>query len=475
MCAGDLMKRRVEEACHRRAYFALQSLRGRPVERDIRELQARERLDRPAHERMIAEALRETLRYAYTHVPLYATRPWRESVSRSDPTDLAAWPVLERQVVREHAGELLAKGSAFGRFYRNSSASTGTPLRVAWNPQAAAWGWANEYRVMLWYGVKPGIRTLLLWGSHHRLQDWVRNCRGFLTTELTHERLEEAAQYVLKRRPVLCMGLPSALTQLARHIRANHPQAPWPLVPFAKVGGEQLYPFQREELHRQLGTKVVEFYGCTEVGPIAAECPAGSMHLMTDNSYVEIFKDGAPAKPGEFGEIVATSLTNRAMPLVRCKIGDSGRISPDPCPCGRPYPVLTDLVARSADLFITADGRKVHGSALALGLRELLANAPLGVVRQVLFQQVEPLLWKVLVESDGELDAGLRTQLTQLVRTNFGEACEVRIERVSVVPREASGKYRYYRPAAPKTQPGTVKVGIEADYKRSRDDRLKMV
>jgi phenylacetate-CoA ligase len=469
------MQRPIEQACHRGAYFTLQRLRGRPVDRYIHALQGRERLDRTSHERLIATELREALQFALAHVPLYSTEPWRESLSRSDAAELAAWPVLERQTVRERGAELLARGSALGRFYRSSSASTGTPVRVAWNPHGAAWGWANEYRVMLWYGVEPCVRTLLLWGSHHRLQDRIRNCRGFLTTELTQERLEEAAQYVLERRPLLWIGLPSAMMQLARYIRANYPQAPWPLVPFAKVGGEQLYPFQREELHKQLGTKVVEFYGCTEVGPIAAECPEGSMHLMTDNSYVEIFRDGVPAPPGEFGEIVATSLRNRAMPLVRCKVGDSGRISLDPCPCGRPFPVLTDLVARVADLFMTADGRRVHGSALANGLRELVPAAPLGAIRQVLFQQVDPLHWKVLVESDAGFDAAIAARFVELVRTHFGELCDVQIDRVALIPREPSGKFRYYRPAMLRTTQPAAEVLVEADYTLSRVDRVKMV
>jgi phenylacetate-CoA ligase len=172
------------------------------------------------------------------------------------------------------------------------------------------------------------------------------------------------------------------------------------------------------------------------------------MHLMSDNSYIEIFKDGAPVAPGEYGEIVATSLRNRAMPLVRCKVGDSGRISPERCRCDRPYPVLTDLLARAADLFVTADGRQVHGSALANGLRELLADTPLSAIRQLLFQQVDPLHWKVLVESPAGFEPAVAARLIEMVRANFGEICDVQVERVALVPREASGKFRYYRPAA---------------------------
>ena len=101
---------------------------------------------------------------------------------------------------------------------------------------------------------------------------------------------------------------------------------------------------------------------------------------------------------------------------------------------------------------MTADGAKVHGSQLGVGLQELLGATPLGVIRQVLFQQIDPLHWKVLVESGDGFDASLAAQLTELVCSNFGRQCAVEIERVSVVPRETSGKFRYYRPPGPQRE-----------------------
>ncbi len=468
------MSRALDQTWHRAAYLTLQQLRGRPVGRFIRNLQARERLGRAAFKRMIDTELVQQLRFARTKVPLYSSRPWSQSLARGDPGELSFWPILDRATVRARGAELLVRGTRPGAFYRSSSASSGEPLRIAWNPHGAAWGWANEYRVMLWYGVAPGVRTLLMWGSEHRLQDWVRNCRGFLTTALTPQRLDEAAQYLLKRRPDLIMGLPSALVMLGRHIRTNYPDAPLPLVPFAKLGGEQIYPFQRAELEKHFGATVVEFYGCTEVGPIAAQCPAGAMHLLSDNVHVEICRDGEPVRDGEFGDIVATSLSNRAMPLVRCRIGDSGAISPDPCSCGRPYPVLSQLVGRASDVFMAADGTKVHGSQLGAGLQKLLGSTQLGVIRQVLFQQIDPLHWKVLVESGGGFDAALAAQLTELVRISFGQQCGVEIERVSVVPREPSGKFRYYGPPGLRNTAPSAPV-IAVDFDRKHQDRLKMV
>jgi phenylacetate-CoA ligase len=415
----------------------------------MRRLRQWERLTRSEFEEITRSLLADTLRYAYETVPFYKLGEQSQAFRRADARSIEAWPVLERQALRTNLVDLLSTRKPVGTFYRCSSASTGDPVRVAWNPHGAAIGWANEHQAMLWHGVPPGVDTLLFWGYGNQAVNWVRNYRVFRTTQLTPDVLEEATRYVLRTQPTLCVGLPSAIAEWARYVRANHPHQPRIHVPFMKLGGEQIYRFQREELEQFFGSRVVETYGCTEMGPIGAECTAGSMHILTSHVHLEIFRDGAPVPEGEFGDIVATSLSNRAMPLVRCKIGDSGRISPDPCTCGLPYPVLQDLVGRVNDLLLAADGSRVHGSTLGASLRTVLADVPPGSIRQVLFQQIDQLHWTVLVESDSGFADETAAQLAELVRSTCGEQCRVVVKRVNLVPREASGKFRYYRPAEP--------------------------
>lgn len=455
----SFMKRDLEQSFRGRMYLILQFLRGRPVGPFIKRLQSCERLDPASFQRLTRAQLAETLRYAREKVPFYSIGPWREALAHADPLDVLSWPVLDRKTVITHREQLLARRFTPGLFYRHSSASTGEPLSVAYSPNAAAWSWANEYRAMLWFGVAPGSKTLMMWGGGHPLLDWLKNCRVFVTRSLTQQRLEEAAQYLLRHRPVLCMGLPSAIALLARYVRANHPGAPQSLVPFVKLGGEQVYPFQREEIAARLGATVIESYGCTEVGAIATECPAGSLHVFAEHVHIEILRDGVPVPAGEFGDIVATSLVNRAMPLVRCRIGDRGRLSAEPCGCGLPHPVLKDLVGRAADVFMAANGSTVHGSALGNGLRSFLSRAPLGAVGQVLFHQIDRSHWKVFVETGARFDEAVAAALRDVVRTTFGAECRVEIEPVTTVPREPSGKFRYYRPMAVATGPAVGTSG----------------
>ena len=439
------MNEQLVQRFHKALYYLLQSTRGRHVGPFVRRLKAWDKLDTPAFAELTQKLLQDALQYARTQVPLYSSGAWQQAFSQASPDDLNSWPVLERKMLITHREQLLARRRTPGTFYRNSSGSTGEIVRVALNPHAGGWSWAQEYRAMHWFGIEPGDRTLLLWGGGHPLLDWVRNCKVFVTKALTAEKLDEAAQYLLEKRPVLCMGLPSAIAQLARHVRAHHPGKPRQLVPFVKLGGEQVYPFQREDIVQHLGATVFESYGSTEMGPIAHDCPAGSRHIMADHVRLEVFNGDEPAAPGELGDLVLTSLFNRAMPLVRCRIGDRGRLSPEPCRCGLPHPVLSELVGRSADLFMTVDGRRVHGSELGRRLQLFLSKAPLGAVGQVLFQQVNPAHWKVLVESAAGFNEALAGQLRDIVHLTFGAACRVDVERVALVPREKSGKYRYYR------------------------------
>ncbi|MBN1237422.1 MAG: phenylacetate--CoA ligase family protein [Gammaproteobacteria bacterium] len=451
--------RRTERAFHRSLYLGLQQLRGRPVGSAIRRLAEWDALGPERYAELCRERLAAMLRYAARHVPLYRTAPWAEQLSGRDAADLDNWPVLQRDALRQRRAELVSDARGPLRVNRRSSASTGAPVTVTWNPTALAWSWAAEYHPMLWHGLSLGARTLRIWGSGRPLENWTLNRHFVPAHDLAPDRLDAALRYLDTRRPELVWGSPSSVTELARHAGRVRGPATKPLVEFAKVGGEQLYAFQRDEIRRYLGARVIEAYGCTEMGPVAAECPRGSLHLLESNVHVEIFRDGAPVPPGETGDIVATTLINRGMPLVRCRIGDIGRISPEPCNCGLPQPVLAELRGRAADLLVRADGTAVHASVLGDALARYVGKAPLGHARKIQFHQVDRRNWRVEVEAPSSEDRGhedraaLEAQVSELVRGTFGAECRAQCEVVDRIPREASGKYRYYRvptePVAP--------------------------
>lgn len=454
MATDQSWKKALEQSFHSNLYIGLQLLKRKPVGPYINLLRKWEQLSPEGYAALTLERLAETLAFARSRVPAYRSGLW----AQADPNDITTWPVLDRQQVIADPDLFLSGPVRGGTMYRQSSASTGTPLRVAWNPPALAWSRAHEFRSLMWHGIPLGARTLLLWRFASPIGDWVLNRELMLSTNMTPARLEAARRYLLEHRPLVIWGLPSAVAQLARYIGSSYPRSAQPLVPFVKVGGEQVFPFQRREIEQYLGARVVEAYGASETGAIAGECPAGNRHLYTANVYIELMDGGKPVPVGESGEIIATSLTNRAMPLVRIRVGDRARLLPEPCSCGLPYPLVADIEGRSSDLLLASDGRPVHGAAIGRAMESYVGRPPLGMVRQVLFQQIHARRWKVLIEAERIDHAALHSQVSELVWTAFGPGSSIEIQAVPHIPREPSGKYRYYRrgsqvEAAPSLRP----------------------
>jgi phenylacetate-CoA ligase len=92
-------------------------------------------------------------------------------------------------------------------------------------------------------------------------------------------------------------------------------------------------------------------------GPgVATECLAGrdGLHVQEDHFVVEVIDpaDGSPVAPGAEGELVFTTLTKEALPLIRYRTGDIGRLVEEPCRCGRTTVRLSGLRGRQDDMLI---------------------------------------------------------------------------------------------------------------------------
>ena len=100
--------------------------------------------------------------------------------------------------------------------------------------------------------------------------------------------------------------------------------------------------------------KVFKHYGSTEMGyGGGVECPARSgYHMREADLYFEIVDpvSGIPLKDGEWGEIVFSTLSRQAMPLIRYRTGDMGRFSVAPCPCGSKLSLLEKVAGRYANV-----------------------------------------------------------------------------------------------------------------------------
>jgi phenylacetate-CoA ligase len=114
-----------------------------------------------------------------------------------------------------------------------------------------------------------------------------------------------------------------------------------PSLELGLFGGEPWTEALRGEIERALALRAVNFYGLSEMcGPgVAVECleQRDGLHVQEDHFLVEVVDpvDGTRLPSDHAGELVFTTLTKEALPLIRYRTGDIGRLITEPCPCGR--------------------------------------------------------------------------------------------------------------------------------------------
>ncbi|OKY74782.1 MAG: phenylacetate--CoA ligase [Desulfobulbaceae bacterium DB1] len=123
-------------------------------------------------------------------------------------------------------------------------------------------------------------------------------------------------------------------------------------------GAEPWSENMREEIEKKLGIKAIDIYGLSEIiGPgVAIECAEEQkgLHVMEDHFLPEIVHPETfePLPLGEKGELVFTTLTKEAFPVIRYRTKDFSRLITNPCACGRTFFRMEKVTGRSDDMLI---------------------------------------------------------------------------------------------------------------------------
>ena len=123
-------------------------------------------------------------------------------------------------------------------------------------------------------------------------------------------------------------------------------------------GAEPWSDAMRHDLELRLGIKAVDIYGLSEIlGPgVACECHVAQagLHGWEDHFLFEVVDPATlqPLPPGEAGELVITTLTKEALPMIRYRTRDITRLTDEPCACGRTHRRMLRVTGRSDDMLI---------------------------------------------------------------------------------------------------------------------------
>jgi phenylacetate-CoA ligase len=211
-------------------------------------------------------------------------------------------------------------------------------------------------------------------------------------------------------------------------------------------GAETFSDSMKKRIAEGLGIEVFDIYGLTESGGVGLgmDCPAhDGLHLWEDQYIVEIVnpKTGEPVTDGESGELVITSLTREALPVIRFRTGDLTRIvSRGRCACGRTHVRIAPLTGRTDDMLI------VKGmNFFPREVEEILMEIPgVGSNYQIIVEEIDGIKdLQIHVEAAPQITSGMIGKKLQDALC-FLPKCEV--HPVGQLPRqEGKAKRVFYK------------------------------
>ena len=422
----------------------------RPTFAYLAELERSQRLSRAGVEAVQLDKLRALLAIAHAHCAWHRRRMRDHGVAADLPggfAEFARLPRMDKQDAAANHAELLWRGVPGGAFKYNTGGSSGQPLIFHFGRARQASDAAGRMRARRWWGVEPGQPEVYLWGAPVELNktDWVKTVRDRLINQLvlnafamSPARMDAYLDAMETFRPRCVYGYASSVALLAAHAHARGRRPRLPGLKVVCTTGEPLYPHQRALIQEVFGAPVANEFGSRDIGFTAHETPEGQVLLLSESIVLEVLDAaGQPVAPGELGEAVMTGLCSEAQPFLRYRTGDMVRLSQAADRAGRGLHVIEEVVGRSTDFLVRADGTIMHALA---GIYVLRATE--GVAEFKLVQHNTRDL-EVLVVPDARWNPAHVHHIDSGLRQRLGDEVRVTVRVVESIPPEASGKHRY--------------------------------
>ena len=357
------------------------------VKIENRILDAVETISRPELELLQTQKLKECVGRAMK-VPFYREKFERlkitpDSIRSLD--DVKRLPLTTKADLRDQypLGMLAVPREEVVRFH-GSSGTTGKPTMVAytandlsmWTQMCARFLVAGGLRadhtvqVAFGYGLFTGG-----FGLHYGIE---RVGAAIIPTSSGNTRRQ--VMLMQDMQTDVLISTPSYALTIADFIKQEGIDPLSLTLKYAHFGGEAWTEQMRETIENNLQIYAFNNYGLSEViGPgVSGECVAREgMHFQEDQFLIECLDPDTlePVPVGEPGELVITSITREAMPVIRYRTRDMARLYAEPCPCGRTFTRMSRVIGRSDDMLIIR-GVNVYPSQIEEALLQVEGASP---------------------------------------------------------------------------------------------------
>jgi phenylacetate-CoA ligase len=433
-------------------YFRIYDLRGQHVEKLHRRYQKEEQVGISPD--TVRQNLIELLDYARQNVPYYQNIINELGNSyKEDPFDyLRQMPVLSKEVIRTHFDELKSSDLSKRKWFLNaSSGSTGEPVEVIQDQEYMTRIAPMTLMFAKYAGRDVGQRQVMFWGSIHDIQGVRDSLKAKAMNRLSNTaicsvyRLDPATirrfiDGINHKPPRLIVGYTNSLIEIAKFAEQEGLKVRKQNAIISSAG--TLFPEFRETIERVFQCRVYNRYGSREVGDVACERPGfDGLWVPPWGNYLEIVDpDCQPLPNGVEGEILITSFSNHAMPLIRYQIEDRGVLAPAN---SKNHPkvgqVLEKITGRTVETYVNVRGETVDPSHFMP-----IVYHHKWIRKYQVVQKSPTCITYRIVKTAGDPP---QEDIDNIIR--FGKrimndpACEIRFEYVDDIMPTSSGKFRF--------------------------------
>ncbi|NHM26819.1 phenylacetate--CoA ligase [Desulfofundulus sp. TPOSR] len=424
-------------------------------------------MDREELQALQLERLKETLHRVYRRVPYYRRLfdahgvmpedlhtlediqkfPFTTKAALRDNYPYGLFAVPLKEVVRLHASSgTTGKPIVVGYTRRDLETWSELVARIA--TQAGVTG-EDVVQITFGYGLFTGA-----FGLHYGLERV-----GATIVPASVGNSEKQIMLMKDFGTTVLVGTPSYVLHLGETARSMGIDPAGLKVRLGLFGAEAWSEEMRRELEKMWGMKATDNYGLSEVmGPgVCGECTvAPGMHIAEDHFLVEIVdpETGEALDYGREGEVVITTLTKEACPVIRYRTRDISVINPEPCSCGRTTARLRRIAGRTDDMLIIS-GVNVFPSQIESVLMEIEGVSP---------------HYQIVVDKKGYLDyLEVQVEMTEEAFTGSFkdlEALEEKIRRRLQAVLSISPRVRLLEPHSIERSQGKAKRVIDRRPKK---------
>jgi phenylacetate-CoA ligase len=389
-------------------------------------------------------AVTEMLVYAAQKVPYY--RNYWTGKDQSNIGDINAWPILDKDIVRNHPTQFISDDFNIKDLsVMHTSGTSGKPMTIYLSKESfGLWYALYDLRIKKENGVDPFkdaygtfAGQLICAQNQTKAPFWVHNQLGkqvyFSSYHLNENNIQSYVKAMDDYKLTYLMGYTSALNSVVVLAKAKNIELP--KLKLVITNAEPLFDHQRELISSAFQCPVVQTYSGCEYAFGGTEDLQKNMWLWPESGLLEVLTVNGNIQPYGQGAFLATGLVNKAMPLIRYKIGDSGTIEdPEITKSIGNMLRLTSIDGRTDDLIKTPDGRLV-------GRLDPVFKADFAIKEAQIIQEKLTLIILKVVE-DKNFNEAQKQELIARLKDRVGDAIEIQYQSVDSIARNANGKFK---------------------------------